>query len=277
MKPAYVYILHFQSALHHAMHYCGSTEALVQRLDIHAIGHGSKLTKALAEAGIPWSLGSLFQVPRTKRFRVERYIKNTGHLHQFCGLCTEQPKRPTGTMPIEINALKINTSSSLILTHRRIELPPADVRFTRPDEPTATIKLIKHLQSREKCLGFIPVGGTDGLNTLIQTGRVVIANVNGEPVGYAAFTRNLARTEARIHQIAVVDKSRLQGNGKAMIETIQAAMPDSILTAVVRLDLPANDFWKASGFNVIQQYVHGTSGNPLNLYQRTPKQEQEQS
>ena len=52
-----VYLIHFQSKLHHAEHYLGFVERnLKQRIKKHRAGTGAKLLAALNRMGIEWDV-----------------------------------------------------------------------------------------------------------------------------------------------------------------------------------------------------------------------------
>lgn len=53
-----IYILHFDTPLHHARHYVGycADGTLNERLARHRAGHGSRLMAALEEAGIGYTI-----------------------------------------------------------------------------------------------------------------------------------------------------------------------------------------------------------------------------
>ncbi len=50
-----VYLIHFESKLHHAQHYIGFVEGdLGQRIALHKLGRGAKLLAELNEVVIEW-------------------------------------------------------------------------------------------------------------------------------------------------------------------------------------------------------------------------------
>jgi len=85
-----VYLLHFERRYHHAGHYLGYTEPgnLVDRLQQHARGTGSRLCRAVAGAGIAWQLAGVWKGTRTD----ERRMKRNGAVGRFCSLCREKPR-----------------------------------------------------------------------------------------------------------------------------------------------------------------------------------------
>lgn len=84
----WVYILHFDDAFSHAVHYTGSTTDIVRRMDEHANGRGARLTQVLCEEGLHWRLGGLYQVPLAALRDLEKLAKRrhgAGGLCQICG------------------------------------------------------------------------------------------------------------------------------------------------------------------------------------------------
>lgn len=80
-----VYLIHFDSPLHHAKHYLGWTKNLDARLEEHRKGNGSKLLAALRRAGISWRLVRTWDnVDR----HFERKLKKRKKATQFCSACS---------------------------------------------------------------------------------------------------------------------------------------------------------------------------------------------
>ena len=82
-----VYLLHFDHPYQHARHYTGWTEDLLDRLDRHARGWGSRLTAVICQAGIGFTLARICEGTRD----TERSIKNCGGAVRYCPLCTARP------------------------------------------------------------------------------------------------------------------------------------------------------------------------------------------
>jgi len=93
-----VYLIHFASKFHHCQHYIGFTERpLGLRLREHYSGNGSKLTEAVAKAGIPMMLartwppeaGHGLEVPEPLLVDqgVEMWLKSRGGAPGFCPVC----------------------------------------------------------------------------------------------------------------------------------------------------------------------------------------------
>jgi predicted GIY-YIG superfamily endonuclease len=78
-----VYIIHFDTKLHHAKHYVGYTHNLQRRIILHRKGYGSKLMKAVAESNITWEVAAKFQAGRA----VERAIKDQKNTSRYCPIC----------------------------------------------------------------------------------------------------------------------------------------------------------------------------------------------
>lgn len=80
-----IYILHFETPLHHARHYVGYCRegALEQRLLRHRSGQGSRLMYAIEMAGIDYTVALTH--PGDRHF--ERRIKRAKNTPRFCPLC----------------------------------------------------------------------------------------------------------------------------------------------------------------------------------------------
>ena len=79
-----VYLLHFDKPYHHAAHYLGYSPRIAERLDLHAAGHGARLTQVVKDAGIGWRLVRVW--PKATR-RDERRLKNRGSSRRHCPVC----------------------------------------------------------------------------------------------------------------------------------------------------------------------------------------------
>lgn len=81
-----VYLVHFEQPYEHALHYvgyCGSITGLPSRMQYHRTGRGSRLLKAVTEAGIAWSVVRVW--PDADR-NYERRLK--GHAGtRYCPAC----------------------------------------------------------------------------------------------------------------------------------------------------------------------------------------------
>ena len=78
-----VYLVHFETKLHHAQHYMGSTRDLESRLMQHSTGQGARLLKAVNEAGIPWKVARTWD----GGWGLERYFKRQKNGPRLCPLC----------------------------------------------------------------------------------------------------------------------------------------------------------------------------------------------
>jgi predicted GIY-YIG superfamily endonuclease len=83
-----VYLLHFSQPYQHARHYIGWTEDLIERLELHASGHGARLTAVIRQAGIGFILVRTCEGTR----HTERAIKNHHGAVRYCPLCTPRPR-----------------------------------------------------------------------------------------------------------------------------------------------------------------------------------------
>lgn len=83
-----VYIIHFESKLHHAQHYVGSTKNLEQRLARHRQAKpktkgDANLIGVINEKGIPWQLATTIEGGR----EMERRIKARHNTPKLCPIC----------------------------------------------------------------------------------------------------------------------------------------------------------------------------------------------
>jgi predicted GIY-YIG superfamily endonuclease len=84
---SYVYLLHFQTPLHHAKHYLGFAKSSVeQRVKQHQQGTGAALTKAAVAAGIELELVRVWEGNRS----LERQLKNRKNAPRLCPKCSRQ-------------------------------------------------------------------------------------------------------------------------------------------------------------------------------------------
>ena len=88
-----IYIIHFETPLHHARHYVGycAEGTLDQRLQRHRSGQGSRLMYAIALAGIDFVVALTH--PGDRHF--ERRIKRAKNTPRFCPLCRQVPPSAT--------------------------------------------------------------------------------------------------------------------------------------------------------------------------------------
>ena len=83
-----VYLIHFQSKLHHAQHYIGFVETdLLQRIELHLSNKGAKLLAAVNNQGIRWQV---VRVWLEGDRRIERKLKNYKKARCFCPICKSQ-------------------------------------------------------------------------------------------------------------------------------------------------------------------------------------------
>ena len=75
------------------------TEDLLDRLDVHAAGHGARLVEVITQAGIGFTLVRICEGTR----RRERAIKNAGGAVRYCPACTPHPRNGRwGAMPADL-------------------------------------------------------------------------------------------------------------------------------------------------------------------------------
>lgn len=87
-----LYLVHFDRPFRHARHYLGYTfengddahAAVAKRLDRHRRGHGSRLLRHVADAGIGFTVVRVW--PGLGR-DAERRLKRSGHGPRHCPVC----------------------------------------------------------------------------------------------------------------------------------------------------------------------------------------------
>lgn len=266
----FIYVLHFDTKLSHAQHYVGCTRNPLQRLSAHANGAGSSLTKALIAEGIEWSLGSLMTCTQRRLRELERRLKDQANTPRYCGICNKLPNKFAGTTHYPIEMLPWIPTSTALRKNSVLETVQT-VRFIEPTEPQSTMEAIMLLMREDKdALGFIPVGGEAGLQTLVPRGRIVLAIENDAVVGYCAWNMSQDMTQGAFHQVAVRDDQRFKGFGRRMLRLVIDNTICESYIAKVRDDLAANHFWLSMGFIQIDQNVHPTSGSRINVYRLVP-------
>ncbi len=85
-----VYLLHFETRLHHAGHYLGYAKDVQARIAEHASGHGARLTQVIAEKGITFTVARIW--PRGSR-KLERQLKNQKNAPRLCPICRQAAKQ----------------------------------------------------------------------------------------------------------------------------------------------------------------------------------------
>lgn len=270
---AFLYILHLDSKLAHTQHYCGSTKNLRQRLTAHALGRAARYTEVVKEKGIDWRLGGLFQCNHAVMRRLERVLKDNHRIARFCEVCTERPSILSGTLKYDVSLLNFPTDSGSIRKAAG-KVPTITYRMAVKTDTKKLTKWMIHVMKVERdALGFIPGGHGRGVEDLIHLGRVLLAEANGEPIGYLAHTAAKDHTRITIHQLCVEDTFRFYGVGREMIEALRQLHPDKEMVAKVRYNLAANHFWNRIGFILAASVPHETSGNMIHHYYLTPQME----
>ena len=103
---AVVYLIHFDGKLHHAQHYVGMTENLVDRMRTHIIGktrngRGSRLVHTFVKLGhAPTVVRTWPTTSRRQALHVEWVIKHkTRNARSLCPECTPGAERARATIP----------------------------------------------------------------------------------------------------------------------------------------------------------------------------------
>jgi predicted GIY-YIG superfamily endonuclease len=80
-----VYLIHFQTKLHHAQHYLGfAANDLMQRIELHKSNRGAKLLAAVNNNGIHWQV---VRVWLSGDRCLERKLKSYKKSRCFCPVC----------------------------------------------------------------------------------------------------------------------------------------------------------------------------------------------
>ena len=110
----YIYLLHFQTPIHHAQHYTGITTDLAERMVRHFNGSGSKLTAEFARLKIAFTIARVWEGAAQED---ERRMKEMKNGRQYCPVCNKTKARKLfGELrPIPKSALK---QSGLQLTYK---------------------------------------------------------------------------------------------------------------------------------------------------------------
>lgn len=256
----FVYILHFDDPLSHAQHYVGMTGNLRQRLEAHAAGNGARLTEVLHDQNRAWTLAGLFQTTSTNARRVERELKESKNLSRYCDICNVDAPAPPGSKRYPLTEIPFSHRSTEINPEkpekRRIQI--------REGRDQIDINFCASLQRTHKIeLGFL---NETALWTAANEQHMNIASYNMKPVAFAIWTYHHSQREVTIHQCCTHDATRLRGIGKALVQAIATSNPTSAVWCKVRVDLPANFFWEAIGFQKVRTVIHKTSKQQLNQY-----------
>ena len=264
----WIYVLHFDSKLHHAQHYIGATTHLPERLRCHAHGHGSCLTSALRKNCIGWRVGGLYQChSRSSMWRLERQAKSSHQGSRYCGLCSgpDQSPLPGSTLT--------DPSVATVLT-RSVDYSPFQeneslVYHVATEEDVQPIIWLMSMEIH--AVGFIPAGGVSGMNRAISRRRVLGVYRDNSMVGYILWGITRNPEMARIWQIIVHDLIRFRGVGAELVSQAESAAIANhafTMSAHVRIDLAANEFWKRLLYQDAGQYFHKTSGNRITVYHK---------
>jgi hypothetical protein len=268
IKPAYIYVLHFETKLSHAEHYVGCTHELQNRLRAHAFGYGSRLTEVLRERGIEWKLAALGSTSHSGMRRVERKLKNQHNAKRYCTICSGKASlRIPSTTPYPFEALSFPTDSATIRQIAK-ELPIPEISWCEESDQESLARILRLMSDDRDALGFIPCGGNEGIVELAKKQQLIIAKLGRMCVGYTAITLSNNGEWANIQQCCVADAFRTMGIGRRMVELATDTWPGRNFRAVCRDDLAANHFWESIGFTLTDSKRHKTSKSILNIWER---------
>lgn len=83
MKTSTVYLLHFDTPIHHAQHYLGSCNDLSKRIARHRKGHGARLTQVCVERGISFEVVRIWDGGKV----MELKLKSKKNGRKLCPIC----------------------------------------------------------------------------------------------------------------------------------------------------------------------------------------------
>lgn len=262
IRRGWIYILHFGENIEHAKHYTGSTHNIRERLRTHANGMGSCLTREFYSRNIPFVLGAVGETSHEGLRKLERRIKIRSHVNQYCRICMKglEKKIPT-TLPIDVSGITWQTDAISLRDYEvRVELPEMG-KFEIVNE-----SIRKLMQDDKDKLGFIPAGGSRGVLDYLDAQHCITVWKGSILVGYCLFTVNKIEEKVSVMQICIDDKHRCRGLGRRVLNTLARMYRGMDISAKVRDDLAANEFWSANDFHLIERYVHEKTGSEMNHY-----------
>jgi len=275
---AYLYVLHFDTKLHHAQHYIGATTMPLSRLITHAHGRGAAIVKAQMRAGATWRLGGLFGC-RGDMYSAEKKMKATKNGRLHCSLCEQadrgHAKPPEGCWTIDLSLFEWPQDSTTLRGMIDPETSPQLRLATVREQPWVFQALREMMQVNRYALGWIPCGGDGGLIEYAQIGNLLLAQRREQFIGsydlwgYTAIATKEAEW-VKVQQCVIADGARFRGMGRAMIEKVRTMHPKRPVVARVKQELDANDFWRQIGFELRGSETHITSGQPANFWWREP-------
>jgi ribosomal protein S18 acetylase RimI-like enzyme len=136
------------------------------------------------------------------------------------------------------------------------------VRFATADDVPA-VKAIADRHRHE--LGFVPAAA---LVEAAREHRLLAAVLDGKVVGFVHF-RCCRDGHATIYEIAVLPEHRRRGVGRALVEAVckEAALRGCVaLQLKCPIDLPANEFYRRTGFT--EAGIEEGKRRPLRLWQK---------
>jgi predicted GIY-YIG superfamily endonuclease/GNAT superfamily N-acetyltransferase len=256
----WIYLLHYQTALHHSQHYLGISDDPEQRIATHARGEGSSFTAEMARLGINFSVGMLAQCSVAKSRQYERTLKQSKNLHRYCDFCNAG-LRPALQLPGTTRYDPGSIRRPLLPTRQNLRL---HLRLAQGGN-----EVLRIANECSNAVGFITA---EALRNYGEQRRLVIAEDcdTAGTVGYLAFSLSRGLDTLTIVQTAVTDQYRGMNIGRGLVDFVRHMWPRATATCKVRYDLPANLFWTRIGFHLLQTRRHTTSKNRLHTYQIEP-------
>ena len=146
------------------------------------------------------------------------------------------------------------------------KLSTATLRPARPDDSATIVALIRELAAYEK-LEHEAVATADGLRGHLfadhPTAEVIIAEVAGEPVGFALYFNNFSTFRGcpgvYLEDLFVRTAYRGKGIGKALIAAVARVAVDQgagrLDWAVLNWNTPAIDFYRSLGAQPMDGWI----------------------
>lgn len=124
-------------------------------------------------------------------------------------------------------------------------------------DSTTARKYVAALADRHtKELGFLPM---QTIHDLVDAGRVLLSQANDDPVGY--LIHGAYRKRFKIFQTCTqLDARRHTFASQTLATAIKQAQKNNVhvISLHCRIDLEANEFWKANGFHPAGERTRGS-------------------
>lgn len=133
---------------------------------------------------------------------------------------------------------------------------PPSPRSTSPFEARA-VTVREHTGGREELRSLFALAedSADQLDTYMNTGRVLVAESEGEIVGHLQLVDRSGGRSAEIKNMAVAERAQRRGVGRRLVEAARAAAHaagrDELLVATAACDIGNLRFYQRVGFRML--------------------------